>query len=38
MATVTLTDRDDRYTTTSNDSLVLAKGGNDAILVKDAYL
>ena len=37
MATVTLTDRDDHYTTTSNDSLVLAKGGNDVITVQAAY-
>ena len=37
MATVTLTDRNDHYTTTSNDTLVLAKGGNDVIIVKDAF-
>jgi Ca2+-binding RTX toxin-like protein len=37
MATVTLTDRNDHYTTTSNDSLVLAKGGNDVIVVQAAY-
>src|SRR4051794_8614418 len=36
-ATVTLTDGNDHYTTTSNDSLVLAKGGNDVITVQAAY-
>jgi hypothetical protein len=34
---VTLTDSNDHYTTTSNDSLVLAKGGNDVITVQAAY-
>jgi serralysin len=37
MATVTLTNGNDHYTTTSNDDLVLAKGGNDVIVVQAAY-
>jgi hypothetical protein len=37
MATVTLTNGNDHYTTTDNDDLVLAKGGNDQIIVKSAF-